>query len=164
MIRNSLRNICSTCSTMILAFSREFSLIVIIYLWLDTSVEYEFRGARNANEIRGPYRRRNFVYISHRDVGRMRKEIFHDRASSGRAHNLRFSSDSGGGWKMGWEMLFFVHHDITQRCTRKTNIRRMFLETLDGCSFSVGNISIYDNSIVILCSCSALFTLCYHKQ
>lgn len=52
-------------------------------------------------------------------------------------------------------MLFFVHHDITQRCTKKTNIHRIFLEALDGYSFSVGNISSYDNffyndSVVVL--------------
>lgn len=56
------------------------------------------RGARNVQmKLQGDRIDEGiFVYISHRDMKGMRKEIFHDRASYG-AHNLRFSSDSGSG-------------------------------------------------------------------
>lgn len=98
----------------------------------------------------------NIVYISHHDMKRMRKTIFHDRASYGGHTIYGFSSDSGSGWKMEWKRWSAFRtlwsHSVVQE---GDDTRRMFLEALEGFSFSVGNISNYDNFAI---SCSELST------
>ena len=139
---NDKEYVCSTCSTMFLVFVESFfydyyHLFAARYLrrvlvpWC----------AKCANEItiRGPYRRGNVIYISHYDMERIRKKIFHNCAFYGRAYSYS-SRVKGSGWKMRWKRCCFSYILWYHTALYKGNdIRRMFLDVHEGFNFSVGN-------------------------
>lgn len=146
----------------LVCFSREFLWLLSSYLWLDTSVEYEFRNVQiklqSGDRIDGTS---SFISVMRWKDG---KKIFERSCFLGEGIQSTVLE-----WQREWmkngmkEMLLFVTLWYHTALYVGGNIRRMFLKALEGFSFSVGNISNCDNFVMtpyLFCT----FYVCYHNQ